>query len=93
MKTAKVDDKKTFKPPLVAVSYLVSRFICLAGEFTASTRIMSAVDPWVITQKERFKYTEQFNTLQPVNGIVTGAQAKGFLLQSQLPPLVLGQIW
>lgn len=24
---------------------------------------------------------------------VTGAQARDFFLQSQLPPLVLGQIW
>lgn len=54
---------------------------------------MSAVDPFVITAKERIKYQDQFNSLNPVNGIVTGAQAKGFLLQSQLPPLILGQIW
>lgn len=54
---------------------------------------MSAVDPFVITAKERIKYQDQFNSLNPVNGIVTGAQVKGFLLQSQLPPLVLGQIW
>ncbi|XP_063699833.1 intersectin-2 [Culicoides brevitarsis] len=54
---------------------------------------MSAVDPFVITAKERLKYHDQFNSLNPVNGIVTGAQAKGFLLQSQLPPLILGQIW
>lgn len=48
---------------------------------------------WVITSRERVKYTELFKTLNPINGMVTGAQAKGFLLQSQLPPLVLGQIW
>lgn len=54
---------------------------------------MSAVDPFVITAKERIKYQDQFNSLNPINGIVTGAQAKGFLLQSQLPPFVLGQIW
>lgn len=50
-------------------------------------------DPFAITQKEKLKYGEQFKTLQPQNGVVTGAQAKGFFLQSQLPPLVLGQIW
>ena len=54
---------------------------------------MNAADPWVITTKERLKYEAQFQGLQPTNGIVTGGQAKGFLLQSQLPPLVLGQIW
>lgn len=54
---------------------------------------MNAVDPWTITPRERIKFEEQFKSLQPINGIVTGAQAKGFLLQSQLSPLVLGQIW
>ncbi|KAG4066602.1 hypothetical protein HA402_007238 [Bradysia odoriphaga] len=53
----------------------------------------SAVDPWVITSRERVKYLEQFKSLQPINGIVTGQQARGFFLQSQLPPLTLGQIW
>lgn len=50
-------------------------------------------DPWVILAKERIRYEDLFKALKPVNGIVTGDQAKGFLLQSQLPPLVLGQIW
>lgn len=54
---------------------------------------MNAADPWVITSREKVKYEEQFKGLQPNNGIVTGAQAKGFFLQSQLPPAVLGQIW
>ncbi|XP_055856485.1 intersectin-1 isoform X1 [Episyrphus balteatus] len=53
----------------------------------------AAVDPWVITQREKVKYQEQFKALQPQNGYVTGTQAKGFFLQSQLPPLILGQIW
>ncbi|XP_017857702.1 PREDICTED: intersectin-1 isoform X2 [Drosophila arizonae] len=52
-----------------------------------------AVDAWVITQREKIKYQEQFKALQPQGGFVTGAQAKGFFLQSQLPPLILGQIW
>lgn len=53
----------------------------------------AAIDPWVITQREKLKYQEQFKALQPQGGFVTGAQAKGFFLQSQLPPLILGQIW
>ncbi|CRL03448.1 CLUMA_CG016510, isoform A [Clunio marinus] len=51
------------------------------------------LDPFVVTAKERLRFQDQFNALGPVNGIVTGAQAKGFLLKSQLSPLVLGQIW
>ncbi|XP_058167695.1 intersectin-1 [Anopheles ziemanni] len=54
---------------------------------------MNASDPFVITSRERLKYEEQFKSLQPVNGVVTGGQAKGFFLQSQLPPQILGQIW
>ncbi|XP_012284787.1 intersectin-2 isoform X2 [Orussus abietinus] len=59
----------------------------------AVPQAMGAVDPWVIQPRERARYQEQFNSLKPVNGIVTGEQAKGFLLQSQLSPAILGQIW
>jgi len=52
-----------------------------------------AVDPWIILPQERTRYEEQFRALQPVNGIVTGEQAKGFLLQSRLTPQILGHIW
>ncbi|KAM8716657.1 hypothetical protein ACLKA7_003524 [Drosophila subpalustris] len=52
-----------------------------------------AVDAWAVTHREKLKYQEQFKALQPQGGFVTGAQAKGFFLQSQLPPLILGQIW
>nr|CAD7202293.1 unnamed protein product [Timema douglasi] len=51
------------------------------------------MDPWAIQPRERARYEEQFRALQPVNGIVTGDQVKGFLLQSQLPPQILGHIW
>uniref|UniRef100_A0AAR5QBU5 Intersectin-1 n=1 Tax=Dendroctonus ponderosae TaxID=77166 RepID=A0AAR5QBU5_DENPD len=52
-----------------------------------------STDPWVIVAREKARYEEQFRSLKPNNGVVTGEQAKGFFLQSQLPPLVLGQIW
>jgi len=51
------------------------------------------MDPWVIQPRERIRYQEQFDSLKPINGIVTGEQAKGFLLRSQLQPAILGQIW
>lgn len=50
-------------------------------------------DPWVILPQERIRFQAQFESLKPINGVVTGEQAKGFLLQSQLPPAILGQIW
>ncbi|VEN48558.1 unnamed protein product, partial [Callosobruchus maculatus] len=52
-----------------------------------------SADPWVIVPRERLKYEEHFKSLKPNNGIITGEQAKGFFLQSSLPPLILGQIW
>ncbi|XP_047345543.1 intersectin-1 isoform X7 [Vespa velutina] len=51
------------------------------------------MDPWMIQPRERTKYQEQFDSLRPINGIITGEQAKGLLLRSQLPSVVLGQIW
>ena len=51
------------------------------------------MDPWAVGPQERARHFEQFKSLNPVNGFVTGDQAKGFLLQSQLPPPVLGLIW
>ncbi|CAG0916747.1 unnamed protein product, partial [Notodromas monacha] len=51
------------------------------------------MDPWVLTAPERVKHMEHFKSLNPVNGLVSGGQAKGFLMQSQLPPAVLAQIW
>lgn len=51
------------------------------------------MDPFVITPPERARFESQFNALQPINGIVTGDQAKGFFMQSQLPLPILGAIW
>ena len=51
------------------------------------------MDPWVITPQERARHMDQFSTTNPVDGFITGAQAKGFFMQSGLPPMVLAQIW
>lgn len=51
------------------------------------------MDPWIVTPVERARHMEQFKALNPIDGVITGTQAKGLLLQSQLPPPVLGQIW
>ncbi|XP_045456097.1 intersectin-1 [Melitaea cinxia] len=50
-------------------------------------------DPWVIQPHEHAKFAEHFRNLGPINGTLTGEQAKRFMLQSQLPPPILGQIW
>ena len=52
------------------------------------------MDPWLIAPAERVRHEEQFRSLMPAaNGMVTGAQARNFFLQSGLPPIVLAQIW
>ncbi|XP_061667407.1 intersectin-2-like [Syngnathoides biaculeatus] len=48
---------------------------------------------WSITPEERGKHDKQFDTLSSVCGYVSGEQAKGFFLQSGLPPSVLAEIW
>ncbi|KAL0858600.1 hypothetical protein ABMA27_012437 [Loxostege sticticalis] len=52
-----------------------------------------AADPWVVQPHEHAKFAEHFRNLGPINGHLTGEQAKRFMLQSQLPPPILGQIW
>ncbi|CAK1547913.1 unnamed protein product [Leptosia nina] len=50
-------------------------------------------DPWMIQPHEHIKFGELFRSTGPVNGVLTGEVAKRFMLQSRLPPPVLGQIW
>ncbi|KAL3101313.1 hypothetical protein niasHT_028069 [Heterodera trifolii] len=47
---------------------------------------------WVVT-RERYKYDEQFNLLQPIDGKISGRVAKEHMLKSKLPNSVLGKIW
>ena len=51
------------------------------------------MDPWIVTPVERARHIEQFKALGPAVGFITGDQARGFLLQSGLPPPILAQIW
>lgn len=47
---------------------------------------------WVIA-KDKYKYDEIFDKLNPVDGKVTGASAKQEMVRSKLPNNVLGKIW
>ncbi|XP_069058591.1 intersectin-1 isoform X3 [Pleurodeles waltl] len=51
------------------------------------------VDIWTITVEERTKHDQQFHSLKPTAGFITGDQARNFFLQSGLPQPVLAQIW
>lgn len=55
--------------------------------------VAGGTDVWRITAEERGKHDAQFFQLKPINGFITGEQAKGFFMQSGLPTSVLGQIW
>lgn len=47
---------------------------------------------WVV-EKDREKYVQIFNSLNPVDGKVNGANAKQEMVKSKLPNTVLGKIW
>ena len=50
-------------------------------------------DPFIVVPEMRAKYAAQFGRMNPVNGFITGDQARGLFLQSGLPGPVLAQIW
>lgn len=49
-------------------------------------------EDWVVA-KEQYKYDETFQSLNPINGKITGAAAKSEMVKSRLPNSVLGKIW
>jgi len=50
-------------------------------------------EPEWIVNKERYKWDENFHSLNPTDGKVTGAAAKAHMVKSKLPNTVLGKIW
>ncbi|XP_060090296.1 intersectin-1 isoform X1 [Heteronotia binoei] len=51
------------------------------------------LDIWAVTVDERAKHDQQFHSLKPVSGFITGDQARNFFFQSGLPQPILAQIW
>ncbi|KAJ8333343.1 hypothetical protein SKAU_G00422390 [Synaphobranchus kaupii] len=49
-------------------------------------------EDWIVS-RDKPKYDEIFYTLMPVNGRVSGANAKKEMMNSRLPNTVLGKIW
>ncbi|CAL8239902.1 unnamed protein product, partial [Gadus morhua 'NCC'] len=49
-------------------------------------------DVFMISLDERAKHDQQFHSLAPAGGYITGDQARNFFLQSGLPPPILAQI-
>lgn len=49
-------------------------------------------DDWIVS-RDKHRYDEIFFTLMPINGKVTGINAKKEMMSSRLPNTVLGKIW
>ncbi|RWS30308.1 EH domain-containing protein 3-like protein [Leptotrombidium deliense] len=52
-----------------------------------------SLEPNWVVEKERMKYDEIFQTLNPMDGKISGASAKSEMVRSKLPNSVLGKIW
>ncbi|XP_056867501.1 EH domain-containing protein 4 [Takifugu flavidus] len=50
------------------------------------------IEDWIVSQ-DKHRYDEIFYTLMPVNGKITGVNAKKEMSTSRLPNSVLGKIW
>ncbi|XP_074858650.1 epidermal growth factor receptor substrate 15 [Carettochelys insculpta] len=49
--------------------------------------------PWAVKLEEKAKYDAIFDSLNPVNGFLSGDKVKPVLLNSKLPVDVLGRVW
>lgn len=47
---------------------------------------------WIVA-RERYDYDDIFDTLNPIDGKITGSSAKKEMVKSKLPNSVLGKIW
>ncbi|KAJ8287364.1 hypothetical protein COCON_G00000230 [Conger conger] len=60
--------------------------------YEEGVRAGADAEDWIVS-RDKPKYDEIFYTLMPVNGRVSGANAKKEMMNSRLPNSVLGKIW
>ncbi|XP_035278014.1 EH domain-containing protein 4 isoform X5 [Anguilla anguilla] len=60
--------------------------------YEEGVRAGADAEDWIVC-RDKPKYDEIFYTLMPVNGRVSGANAKKEMMNSRLPNTVLGKIW
>lgn len=73
-----------------------SRSMSISGDIGRAPSIDSpgAGVEWAIKGPAKLKYTQLFNSIDKTrSGFLTGAQARGILMQSKLPQMTLAQIW
>ena len=71
--------------------------LCVCGLYPSSfdpelCYYRATMDPWMITPDERAMHAGQFGSLNPASGFIDGNGARGFFMQSGLPPMVLAQV-
>nr|XP_056701457.1 epidermal growth factor receptor substrate 15 isoform X3 [Euleptes europaea] len=49
--------------------------------------------PWAVKVEDKAKYDAIFDSLNPVNGLLSGDKVKPVLLNSKLPVDILGRVW
>ncbi|XP_058664220.1 epidermal growth factor receptor substrate 15 isoform X2 [Ammospiza caudacuta] len=49
--------------------------------------------PWAVKLEDKVKYDSIFDSLNPVNGLLSGDKVKPVLLNSKLPVDILGRVW
>ncbi|NXU52878.1 EPS15 factor, partial [Turnix velox] len=49
--------------------------------------------PWAVKLEDKAKYDAIFDSLNPVNGLLSGEKVKPVLLNSKLPVDILGRVW
>ncbi|NXC14678.1 EPS15 factor, partial [Corythaeola cristata] len=49
--------------------------------------------PWAVKLEDKTKYDAIFDSLNPVNGLLSGDKVKPVLLNSKLPVDILGRVW
>lgn len=71
-----------------------SRSMSITGDRAPSIESPPGQADWAIKGPAKLKYTQLFNSIDRTRrGFLTGAQARGVLLQSKLPQMTLAQIW
>ncbi|KAJ8011495.1 hypothetical protein DPEC_G00058820 [Dallia pectoralis] len=76
-----------------ALSLTSSLSASLSSSFNASLNVSSSDTHWAIRPEEKGKFDGIFESLLPVNGLLSGDQVKPVLINSKLPMDMLGKIW
>ena len=82
-----------YKPSTLNITVFFSGSIAQA-QGAPGLPVYKDTPEWGIPQQTKLKYAQLFNSLDRNNtGFLTGIQARGVLVQSQLPQVTLAKIW